>query len=388
MVVYLKSFLLMSLCFSAFASGEEEPAYTIVSDQSRVSILTPSLAKRQTLKIRLTNGLEAYLIADPEATHAGAVLTVEAGSWHDPDAHPGLAHFLEHMLFLGTEKYPVESDYDRFIRAHNGKANAYTASDYTLYLFSIDPAAYEEALDRFAFFFKKPLFNPSGVDRELSAINQEFAKNFNQDGIRENYVRKALANNQHPFHRFNAGNSTALSKVTQKILREWYQDHYSAHLMHLIVYGPYSIEQLKSWIIEDFKDIPSTRKQPSYPQGEALSNDTLGKIVYIEPVKNIRTLRLTWELPPPFSQRKSCKPEKLISCLLGHHGKGSLLAMLKTEGLADDLRCDDYYCCRSCSSANGGMGASVSTSTSPPAATKPFYSEKPSTRQSSQPSAN
>lgn len=339
---FWKYFLILGICFGSFLRGEE-PAYTLIADETYVPILTPSLAQRQTLKLRLANGLEAYLIADPEATHAGAVLTVQAGSWNDPDKYPGLAHFLEHMLFLGTEKYPIESDYDRFIREHNGQSNAYTASDYTLYLFSISPSGFEEALDRFSFFFKKPLFNPSGVDRELQAINQEFAKNFNQDGIRESYVRKALANIQHPFHRFNAGNSTTLAKVSQKTLREWYQEHYSAHLMRLIVYGPYSLETLKEWVITDFKDIPSTGKQPSYPQCPALVEEMQGKLVCIEPLKNIRTLRLTWELPPSMTRRASCRPANLISSILGHEGKGSLLAILKAEGLADDLSCGDYY---------------------------------------------
>lgn len=331
-----------SICLSAFLMGEEASPYTLVPDQIHVPILTPSLAQRQTLKLRLANGLEVYLITDPEATHAGAVLTVQAGSWHDPDDHPGLAHFLEHMLFLGTEKYPVESDYDRFIRSHDGKSNAYTANDHTLYLFSISPPALEEALDRFSFFFKKPLFNPSGVERELNAINQEFAKNFNQDSIRENYVKKELANPQHPFHRFKTGNSDTLAKVTPKILREWYQEHYSAHLMSLIVYGPQSLETLKTWVIQDFKDVPSLNKELFYPQTPALAEETQRKIVYIEPLQNIRALRLTWELPASMSRQTSCRPATLISSILGHEGKGSLLSILKEEGLVDNLSCDNY----------------------------------------------
>ena len=334
----LKFFLMIGICFQICLVGEAPP-YVIVENQAYVPIMTPSLSQRQTSKLRLSNGLEVYLIEDLEATQAGAVLTVRAGSWDDPDKYPGIAHFLEHMLFLGTEKYPIESDYDRFIRAHDGKSNAYTASDYTLYLFSICPDAFEEALDRFSFFFKKPLFNPSGVDRELRAIDQEFAKNFNQDGFRENHVSKELANVQHPFHRFSIGNSTTLSKVTQKILRQWHQDHYSAHLMQLIVYAPYPLETLKTWAMQNFKDVPSTWQQSSPPQISALAEDMQGKIVYVEPVKNMRTLNLRWELPSSFALQTSSRSENLISSILGHEGAGSLHAHLKAEGLADDLSC-------------------------------------------------
>src|SRR5262245_874764 len=76
-----------------------ELQYTALPNASHISILTPSLAKQETFKMRLKNGLEAYLISDPDATEAGAVLTVRVGNWDDPAQFPGLAHLLEHMLF-------------------------------------------------------------------------------------------------------------------------------------------------------------------------------------------------------------------------------------------------------------------------------------------------
>ncbi len=334
--------LIVAIGLQALLIGKES-SYRVIPDQTSVPILTPSLAKRQTLKLQLSNGLEAYLISDPEATQAGAVLTVQAGSWDDPEEYPGIAHFLEHMLFLGTEKYPIESDYDRFIRAHNGKSNAYTSSDHTLYLFSIDPSAFDEALDRFSFFFKKPLFNPSGVERELHAIDQEFAKNLDQDGFRELYVSKELANVQHPFHRFSIGNSETLSQVTQQTLKEWYQQHYSAHLMRLIVYAPESLDKLKALVLEDFKDIPSTWQEPASPQVSPLAEEMRGKIVYIEPVQDIRSLHLTWELPLSSVHQTSFRPENLICYILGDEGPGSLLAHLRTEGLATELSCGSSH---------------------------------------------
>lgn len=339
---FWKYYLTCCLCLTAFLAGAE-PAYTVIQDQGQIQILTPSLAQRQTLKLRLSNGLEVYLMSDPEAVQAGAVLTVKAGSWDDPDQYPGLAHFLEHMLFLGTEKYPIESDYDHFIRKHNGKSNAYTASDYTLYLFSIDPEAFEEGLDRFSFFFKKPLFNPSGVGRELHAIDQEFAKDFNQDHTREYYVSKELANSRHPFHRFSIGNSTTLSKVTPEILKEWYQTHYGANKMRLIVYGPHSLDTLRSWVIENFKDISSISEEFHPPTGPALTEEMQGKVVYIEPKKNTKTLRLTWELPESYLRLMSFKPENFICSLLKQEGSGSLMASLKAEGLANGLSCRSYH---------------------------------------------
>ena len=65
-----------------------------------------------------------------------------------------MAHFLEHMLFLGTKKYPNKSHYCRFITEHGGTYNAFTSNDATSYMFAIDNKAFAQAIDRFASFFK------------------------------------------------------------------------------------------------------------------------------------------------------------------------------------------------------------------------------------------
>ena len=95
----------------------------------------------------------------------------------DPDELPGLAHFLEHMLFLGTEKYPEEDAYSRFIHEHGGSDNAYTTEEFTNYYFDVAPAHLADALDHFSQFFIAPLFTESATDRELNAVNSEHSRN-------------------------------------------------------------------------------------------------------------------------------------------------------------------------------------------------------------------
>lgn len=65
----------------------------------------------------------------------------------DPDELPGLAHFCEHMLFLGTEKYPDENKYSQFLAQYAGRSNAFTSSDHTDYYFDVAPDRLRETLD-------------------------------------------------------------------------------------------------------------------------------------------------------------------------------------------------------------------------------------------------
>ncbi|CAM9700624.1 unnamed protein product [Choristocarpus tenellus] len=59
--------------------------------------------------LRLANGLQVLLVSDPDAKSAAAAMDVHVGHFSDPDGLPGLAHFCEHLLFLGTDKYPDET---------------------------------------------------------------------------------------------------------------------------------------------------------------------------------------------------------------------------------------------------------------------------------------
>jgi insulysin len=102
--------------------------------------------------LELLNGMRVLLVSDPNAAEdkAAASLNVSVGHLMDPLGLPGLAHFCEHMLFLGTERFPIENDYAKYLSAHAGASNAYTASDHTNYHFDVAPEHLSGAVERFA----------------------------------------------------------------------------------------------------------------------------------------------------------------------------------------------------------------------------------------------
>ncbi|KAI1157247.1 insulinase-domain-containing protein, partial [Nemania serpens] len=158
---------------------QQEPhLIELVTDQ----LETSSLDDRQYRIIRLPNRLEVLLAHDPETDKASAALDVNVGSFSDKDDMPGIAHAVEHLLFMGTKKYPQENAYLVYLSSHSGSSNAYTGNTSTTYYFDIsaepsnDKAPSETnisplygGLDRFAQFFIEPLFLPSTLDRELRA---------------------------------------------------------------------------------------------------------------------------------------------------------------------------------------------------------------------------
>ena len=210
-------------------------------------IVTPSVDPREYHTLTLDNALDVVLVSDPAADKAAASLVVARGSFDDPDDRLGLAHFLEHMLFLGTGKFPDPDEYQAFVSANGGSHNAYTASDHTNYFFDIAPGKFDESLDRFSQFFIAPLFNEAYVDREKNAVNSEYELQLKDDGWRGNAVSRVVVNPAHPASRFNIGSIETLAdrpgSSTRDALLGWFEQNYSSNQMKLVLIAPLSLAE-------------------------------------------------------------------------------------------------------------------------------------------------
>ncbi|MDE3046035.1 MAG: insulinase family protein [Verrucomicrobiota bacterium] len=311
-------------------------AYEEVTDESGLVLRNPDLKERKIAKIRLPNGLEAMLISDPGADQSSAAVSVGAGSWNDPEEYPGMAHFCEHMLFLGTGKYPDSNEFFNNLSNYSGVSNAFTAPDRTVYMFSCKQEGFLENLDRFSRFFIDPLFNASNISRELHAIDQEYAKNLENDRWREYMVFKELGNPRHPNRKFSTGNSKTLGGIPSQALQQWHSKHYAASEMHLFVYSGLPMETLKAQAAAMFTDVPQ-RKTESAPAYQPITSpEQKGHIVYIKPIQQRQTLSLTWELPPELSDDAS-RSADLVAYAISRGQKYSLQERLKSELLVDGV---------------------------------------------------
>ncbi|KAK6060676.1 peptidase, M16 family [Cooperia oncophora] len=144
-------------------------AEDIISQRYDDIVKSPS-DQREYRGLELTNGLRVLLVSDPTTDKSAAAMDVNVGSLMDPWDLQGLAHFCEHMLFLGTDKYPKENEYQRFITENGGDWNARTVPDHTNYHFYIKPDKLKGALDRLVQFFLCPKFTESATEREVWTI--------------------------------------------------------------------------------------------------------------------------------------------------------------------------------------------------------------------------
>ena len=342
---------------------------------------TSSLDDRSYRVVELPNKLEALLVHDPKTDKASASVNVNVGSFSDADNMPGMAHAVEHLLFMGTKKYPVENDYNQYLTAHSGYSNAYTAATETNYFFEVAASSGDSnadttlegdskpatngvstngfsisplygALDRFSQFFISPLFLASTLDRELRAVDSENKKNLQSDAWRLSQLNKSLSSNKHPYHHFSTGNLETLRDEPRKrgvdIRQEFIDFHhrnYSANRMKLVVLGRESLDALEAWVADLFagvhnKDLPRKRWDGPQPYSEA---EYLTE-VFAKPVMDSRSLDICF----PYQDEEEMydtQPSRYISHLIGHEGPGSILAYIKAKGWANGLSAGSLPIC-------------------------------------------
>ena len=291
--------------------------------------------------LTLENGLQALLVSDPEADKAAASMNVRVGSAQDPDDLQGLAHFLEHMLFLGTEPYPQSDAYQQYISDNAGSHNAFTAQQDTNYFFDIEPSALPGALDRFSEFFLSPLFNADHLESERNIVHSEYMARIRDESRRENDVLNQLLNPDNPTTGFAVGSRDTLANpegeatLRERVI-EFYHRYYDANVMNLTIVAPQPLDTLEELVIERFADIPDNDLSAPTIDAPLIDPDTLPRYVERQSLQDRRQLRFYFPVPDPTDEYRT-KPTQLIAHLLGDEGDGSLLSVLRESGLADGL---------------------------------------------------
>ncbi|MBP9841370.1 MAG: insulinase family protein [Simkaniaceae bacterium] len=307
----------------------------LIEDRSGLSVKTPSLREVEKLKMKLGNGLEVYLISDPGIDQSAAGYSTRVGSWNDPESYNGMAHFTEHMLFMGSEAYPDEQGFNQFVADHQGSLNAHTGSDYTTYMFTINHDAFSVALDQFAHFFIDPLMPASAVARELHAVDQESEKNIENDDWREQLLFNSLCVPSHPVHKFSCGNKEILSRIPLEELKQWFKHNYSADNSRLVILSRAPLSDLKQLVETSFSKIPQASIAP-LPYTKITAPAT-GHIVYFKPIKDKKQLTLIFELPPSIGKDLESHPANLVAYVMGAEHPLSLSQLLKKQGLAEKI---------------------------------------------------
>lgn len=293
--------------------------------------------QRRYKTLTLENGLEVLLTCAPNVEASAAALSIGVGSLHDPAAKQGLAHYLEHMIFQGTQQYPEPGGFQKFVTANGGDANATTQANVTNYFYEVTHDAFDNSLDRFSSFFKNPLFSEAQAASEVTAVNNEFNNNIMNDAWRLNHLLNQFSEPGHPLLKFSTGSKATLAGDNRAALQEFFSKYYSARNMKLALISSMPLAQQEALVKKHFSTLPgfSVAKPVISADYRHPLNDAY-RLLTMKTVTEEQTLILEFPTIRLADHLRSL-PDNIVANVIGYEGKGSLLSQLKDEGLATTL---------------------------------------------------
>ena len=247
----------------------------------------------------LDNGLTYYVRSnDAPGGRVQLRLVVDAGSVLEDDDQSGGAHFLEHMLFNGTQQWPANelvAVLERFGAQFGPDVNAFTSYDETVYELQVateDPALVETAFDVLAEWAQRATITQVEVEAERGVVVEEWR--LRDQGVAgrigAQIERLLLAGTPYE-HRPPIGDVDVLRTTDAQELRRFYTDWYRPDLMAVIAVGDLPTDQMEAAIVERFGDMGAPPESPPRPVIEVVPDQEPRVVSFIDP-----------ELPSAFAE--------------------------------------------------------------------------------------
>ncbi len=217
-------------------------------------------------ELRLDNGFRALLVRRTSLPVVASVLWYQVGSRDERTGETGVSHFLEHMMFKGTDRY-AKGEIDQQTAKMGGSNNAWTDNDSTAYYFSLAADRWEAALEIEASRMRRCALDPLEFASEKEVVLQELRMGEDDPWRPLFQSAESMMYQVHPYHHPIIGYAQDLERLQVADMRAYYDRSYGPNRAFLTVVGDIDVEQAGKRITELFGDIPSTAE----PRREALT---------------------------------------------------------------------------------------------------------------------
>ena len=299
-----------------------------------MDITKPEFDLRNYTGGKLTNNIKYIIINDSTLDRTFISVNIKAGSYDEPKGYDGLAHFLEHMLFMGSEKYPKENHFNDTVVKYSGETNAYTSYEETCYYIQFDDGGFDDIIEIFSRFFIDPLFLKDSVDREMNAVNNEHLKNINDDNWIFNQFINNISSNRNIFA---TGNLDTLNKpdIREKMI-EFYKKYYIVQNISICVATNIDANKVHDKLNSTFGKIKPIINYND--NDERIIFKEKGSCYYLKSIRDNDRLAFLWEIPEQYSSGQYKTQEfNILGNLLTVNIEKSLHFTLRNAGLINSM---------------------------------------------------
>jgi zinc protease len=280
----------------------------------------------------LDNGLEVVVVPDHRAPVVTHMLWYKVGAADEPPGKSGIAHFVEHLLFKGTEERP-EGEFSRVIAEIGGQENAFTAADYTGYFQRVAREHLGLMMDYEADRMANLTLTDQQVDSELQVVLEERASRVDNDpsSLLSEAVTATLYQS-HPYRIPIIGWRHEIETLTREDALDFYDQWYTPNNAVLVVAGDVTTEEVRALAEQTYGQVPrraepGERMRPREPEPVAARTVTLHS-----PRVDQENVRRAW-LVPSYTSGAPGEAEALdvLSEILGGGATGRLYRQLTLD---------------------------------------------------------
>ncbi len=228
-----------SLSFPALAAPQVPPpvqTHATETAQAPEAAIHPDFEKDGIQVYRLPSGQTLYI----KEMHDQPIVTidtwVETGSVNEDELTNGVSHFLEHLLFKGTDKYGV-GEIERLIESKGATFNAATSDDFTHYYITIASPFFEEALNLHANMLLKAAIPPEELERERKVVQEEINRALDKPQRKLMIALTKQLFGDHGYALDTLGPKELIGSVPRKRILDYYHHWYQPKNMHTIIVG-------------------------------------------------------------------------------------------------------------------------------------------------------
>lgn len=210
----------------------------------------------------LANGLEVVVVPNHRAPVVMHMVWYKAGAADEPAGKSGIAHFLEHLMFKGTEKYPGDS-FSRIVAVNGGEENAFTSYDYTAYFQKIARDRLELVMDLESDRMTHLVLADDVVDPERDVVLEERrSRSDNDPAALFSEQLSAVQYLSHPYGRPIIGWEGEIHRLATDDALDFYRRHYAPNNAVLLVVGDITADELKPLAEKYYGGIPPADVPP------------------------------------------------------------------------------------------------------------------------------
>lgn len=289
-------------------------------------------------EFQLKNGL-SVLFAE---THRAPVVTVQmwvrVGSADEGLRQDGLSHFIEHLLFKGTEKFRV-GEIAALVESSGGEINAYTSFDQTVYHVTLSKDFFEVGAEIIEEMICRPLFDQKEVDNEREVVLEEIKRS--RDNPNDFASRMLFSNafKRHPYRLPVIGSEKTIKSAKTAFIKKYFETHYTPQNMRLVVVGDFNSKVIASQIQKRFGTLKRV-KSPKGKRSRELEQRTPRIAVAGHPFE-MAQIHMAWKIPQ-LVHRDIAALDALAS-VFGQGDSSRLIKRLRiSEPLVNSIGCGTF----------------------------------------------